>query len=355
VLAQIPSAAISGNVKVTVAANGVFTGRIIVGGTGYGFAGTFDQSGVGRFGPTKAARLGIDRTAGRRALVLALQWNASSGSGVITGTISDPGVFVASIFAERALFTAAKNPAAPQLNVPASWLGTYNIVLASSPSTLVPAPRGFGWGRVTVQSSGSIRFTGVLADGTAMTGASTLCPDGSWPLYVAPDSGRSAVTGMVSLPGDGDSDANGNIWWFKDAQAERAAYPAGWPQGIAIDLFGSRYVASKTLAGAFDGSATAASIASPINTAVSFSGGALPKDFIARASVRGDSLQVVSTELKELKLAMVKKTGVLSGSFLHPSGGKRTPFKGVYLQRQGIAAGFFIGSAQSGEVLLTRD
>jgi hypothetical protein len=356
VLAAIPTLASSGAVKVTIAANGAFTGRIVLGGTAYAFAGAFDQAGVARFGSAKATSLVIHRPAARSALVLALQWNASLGSGTITGTITDPGVFVAAIRAEPALFTAAKNPVAPQLNVPGDLLGAYNLLFPPGQSTSLLVPRGFGWGRLTVGSSGSVRLTGLLADGTPIAVATNLLSDGRWPLYFASDAGRTAVSAMVSVAGDGESDVTGTVLWFKDAVPARAVYPAGWPGGITSELRGSRYLASKTLAGALaGGAATAAPARDAVSAIMTFCGGELPNDLVAHASIAGDSLQVISTELKGLKLGMAKTTGVLTGSFLHPSGGKLTRFKGVYLQRQGLAAGFFMGSAQSGEVLLTRD
>src|SRR5205085_872808 len=105
-------------VKITVAAKGAFTGKVVLGGTTHAFTGVFDQEGVARFGATKTMNLVIKRGSVPNALLLSLRWNPSSESGTITGMISDPTAFVCSFRADRALFTAAKKPVAPQLNVP---------------------------------------------------------------------------------------------------------------------------------------------------------------------------------------------------------------------------------------------
>jgi hypothetical protein len=160
----------------------------------------------------------------------------------------------------------------------------------------------------------------------------------------------------VSVAGDDESDVSGTLVWFKDARATRVRFPAGWPDGITIKVAGSRYFPSETLVGAFAAPlGTNAATPTEVGTTLSFSGGELLSDVLIPATVRGDVLRVGATDLKGLKLAITKKTGVLTGAFRHPSRGKLTPFKAIYLQRQGIAAGFFIGGNQVGEVLLTRD
>ena len=84
-------------------------------------------------------------------------------------------------------------------------------------------------------------------------------------------------------------------------------------------------------------------------------GGGLSQDLSVRASVAGNSFRVLAADVEGFEIAVVKTTGILSGIFKHPTSGKLTPFKGIYLQRQKTAAGFFIGSEASGQVLLTRD
>jgi hypothetical protein len=200
-----------------------------------------------------------------------------------------------------------------------------------------------------------IRWTGTLADGTPTSSASNLSLDGSWPLYLASNSGRDAVCGLLSLSGDAESDVTGTIWWFKGAKRTRKTSAAGWPGGIATEVLGSHFSASPTVAGVFASAAGGAEMPDAVNTLLKFCGGELPKDCAVRATVHGDVLSVASSDLPHLKFSIAKTTGVFGGDFPHPSGRQRTAFRGVYLQRQGIAAGYFLAGSESGEVLLTRD
>jgi hypothetical protein len=55
-----------------------------------------------------------------------------------------------------------------------------------------------------------------------------------------------------------------------------------------------------------------------------------------------------------VKLGVAVRTGILKGSFFHPSKGS-TPIWGAVLQDQKEAFGFFIGTNQSGSMRLNAD
>jgi hypothetical protein len=295
------------------------------------------------------------RGVARDFLALTLCSDTSSGFGTLIGTITDSTGLKSTIQADRALFTAAKNPTPPQQHVSPSFLGVYNLIVAPTGSSK-SIPRGSGWGRVIVAPNGSVRMTAILADGSAIAAGSALSLDGSWPIYVPLGGRGSALSGRGSLASGDLSDIAGALIWFKNANPSRGRYPAGWPSGITVNLSGCRYASSKTLFGALArGAETTAPSSAELGTTLTLRGGGLPTDEVVHANVRSDLFQLGAAELENLRFTMNKSTGLLAGTFRHPASGKLTSLRGIYLQRQGLAAGFFLGSAESGEVLLTRD
>ena len=51
---------------------------------------------------------------------------------------------------------------------------------------------------------------------------------------------------------------------------------------------------------------------------------------------------------EKVRLTVNKKTGVLSGSFIDIATGLKTPVRGVVLQQQDVAEGFFLSTSHSG-------
>lgn len=61
-----------------------------------------------------------------------------------------------------------------------------------------------------------------------------------------------------------------------------------------------------------------------------------------------------ATETNKLKLTVTKSTGVISGTMANPANPKQTiAIHGVILQDQTNAQGYFPGTNQSGQFLLT--
>ena len=64
-------------------------------------------------------------------------------------------------------------------------------------------------------------------------------------------------------------------------------------------------------------------------------------------------LQTYQTaDKKTLTLTIVPATGAFSGQYVAPGTTKKVPLAGVVLQYQDEARGFFLGTNQSGSVLL---
>ena len=55
-----------------------------------------------------------------------------------------------------------------------------------------------------------------------------------------------------------------------------------------------------------------------------------------------NKVTVVSPAADKLSLKLSGKTGLITGSFIHPSTGKATKLRGAVLQKQQLGAGFFL-------------
>jgi hypothetical protein len=61
-----------------------------------------------------------------------------------------------------------------------------------------------------------------------------------------------------------------------------------------------------------------------------------------------NKITVISTNTNKLALTVSTSSGLLNGSFVHPRTLKKSPVKGVVLQKQNLGGGFFLGTNESG-------
>ena len=69
-------------------------------------------------------------------------------------------------------------------------------------------------------------------------------------------------------------------------------------------------------------------------------------------SVTWDGGKILTTGASQLSLSIKAPNGLLNGNFVHPVTKAKTAIKGVVLQQQGSARGYFPGTDQSGSILL---
>ena len=324
--------------KIVVGLGGKFTGKVILAGVQFPISGAFGGDGPATFGDAKHSTRILLRS-GSAPLELALSLDISGGGHRITGTIRDGGNVVSTIEADHALFTDAKNPVSPRRNVPVELAGLYTFIFPSVVADGVVTPKGNGWGRVLVTPNGSVRIAGTLADGAAFGCSTVLAQDGTLPLYVPLYQYAGAIGGRVSLVSEAGNDVSGNVVWFRPATPGRAFYPAGWNDGINLNLLGSHFVP-----GVGRGAA-------PTSVFVNLSGGNLESELTAPAFLSSTRVTLESLlNIRGFSLAVNPATGMFSGRFLHPVSKSVENFRGVVLQQQNSAGGFFIGTTESGSI-----
>ena len=284
---------------------------------------------------------------GLSTLVLGLALDTASGSDVLHGTISDGAKVFAMISADRAAYSVPTNPAPPALarRYTAAFPARSSAQTGIGPSGF---PQGDGVAIASVQTNGSMRITGRLADGSRVALSSALSKENTFPLHVTTDRNRGSLSGLVTfrdLPGVSDFDS-ADLAWFKSMDLSRKIYPSGWPGGIGTDLVGSAFVGQPALPGLSPPSPEG-------NAVVSFSGVGIGTILEKSLNIDPRSrARVIGIDDDRLKLRLSGKVGAFGAVLKDAAGHRRVRGLGVILQKQRLGTGFFIEDGRSGGILL---
>lgn len=347
--------------NVNIVPAGTFTGKLVLDGFSFPLAGSFDNAGNALFGKTPTTSLLLTRKNKPNLTLAFLVDLAKTGNTYkITGTLTETGTGnTSSIDADRALYTAAKNPVAPLVNPSAGLIGDYTLIFqAAVPTVNQPAtsfPQGDGWATVKVSAAGVATVTsGAQADGSSFTFSAPLSIANTLPLYLELYNKKGSISGPVSFRNLAQTDLDGvGLRWFRPAIAASKVYTNGWPTGITTDLLGSKFVKAP---------------AAPVNSILGTLGAANPTlgnavlEFtdgkLTSTQTKGVNISVknvVTNTLvgqppaadKTFTLKIAGATGIIEGTFTH-SDGKKTAFKGVILQKSVRGAGYFLSTPPTG-------
>lgn len=301
----------SGFINLKLTKSGSFSGKILSAQT-VSFRGVFNASGH--------AQLSVRRPH-KSDLTLDLQLDLASQSDQITGTISD-GNWTANLVVDRA----------EAVSVPVVEAGKHTMVI---PGGETPGPLGDGFGTVNVNAKGSLQLKGTLADGTRIQQKVNISKDGRWPFYAVLYRGSGSLLSWITFTNGSLFSFNGDATWFKKPVADRI-YQNGFTNVTSV--IGSRYAAAAPVLG--------------INTGtVTLSGGNLSNSLTNEFTLSSNNVvTTIGTNGLSIKIAL--PTGLFNGKFIHPDTKKTATIKGVVLQQQNNARGFFLGTNQSGAVIL---
>ena len=311
----------AGFFQLTLTGAGRFTAQMLNSGNRYSWSGQFDS--------TFRASNTIAR-AGTNGISVGLEIGFLDTPGVIQGHVSD-GVWGAELVGDRGVFNARTNPA-PQA-------GLYTIILPGDGVGL-DAPGGDGYGSVSVDPAGNVKFAGALADGSVVQQTAPLSNRGAFPFYVSLYRGKGVILGWVTIT---NGSLAGSLAWCKAAAPMDKLYPGGFAQ--ALSPIGSAY--------------RPANVAVPLltwtNGIAEFSGGNLNQVLASRVRLQNNSFTVLGTNVPHLTVSVTLPSGLMSGSFLPPGTTRSLTFKGAVLQASNIASGSFLGTNRSGRVLLKEE
>jgi hypothetical protein len=296
----------SGYITITVSAKGAqggFTAKLEMGGRKYSFSGPFDASGA--YSGTVSG------------ITVNLQVDLHGGN-QITGQISN-GNWTASLQAYRAVFSKLH---------PTSLNGTYTMVIQSTDGTM-----GNGFGTLTVDTSGNVKWNLTLPDGTKLNASTTLSGAGMWPLYAQPYKGEGVTIGWMQFGSTADDGFDGQCVWTKPAGAS-GVYSGGLTNGV--NVFGSHYKAPPYLFRSFGGSK------------VILDGGGLSSPITNTVTWGPNNKVVPAAGPKAMRLNISTSTGLFQGTI--GTGKGAVPFQGVLFEKNNVGLGFFLGADQSGTV-----
>jgi hypothetical protein len=311
----------SGCITLNLASPGSFSGSLQIGKSKWALAGYFDVNG----NATTTVNRGV-----MVPLTVALQLDLSGNSNQLTGTVT------ASDNSWTAELTAVL---AGKFNVdddPCPAAGTYSLLIPGTPGA-TQSPAGDGYGNVQVTTAGNVTLSGVLADGTAVTQSGMLSPSGQWALYAPLYVGRGYLLGWLTFTNAPEGDIAGWLGWFRPVQPSSALYTLGF--SVMTEAVGSRYTKPPTGTRVLDFT----------NGMVVLRDGNLSESFTNQVSLNTNNT-VVNLSSNGLQLTLNVVNGLFSGKAQDPATGAYQSFKGIVLQKQNAAGGFFLNQYQSGEV-----
>lgn len=218
-----------------------------------------------------------------------------------------------------------------------SKAGSYTVQMVglSSPT----APNGHGIGNATVSPNGAVTFLANLADDTVVSQSAMVGNSGMWPVYIPAYAGKGSVIGWLSFTNNGGSVCSGNLKWTKKAAPLSRNYKAGFATRVPVVASTFKAPTVGLGIGVTNSSVVldAAQLYSPLNAPVVSSN--LNTIVFAQPGSKGT-------------VKVTPSTGRFKGTFINPVTKAASPLKGVVLQDQGFAAGYFMSPSLSGRAVL---
>ena len=339
----------SGFITLKITPTNTFTGKVLIGGATLPISGSFGANGIAKFNPSlgTSTALTIKGKVPVQLGNLALTIFADS----ILGTLKTPGT-VATVAADHAAFDG-KTPASTVNALFLANKGKYNCLLPSKNQTVLTHaqfPQGDGIGILSVSKNGNVTFKGNLADGSAFSASATLAKGYTLPIYASLYAKKGSLSGLATLSladivnASANSDLSAtDLLWLAPAAAVPAKakyYPAGWPTGVKVDLFGANYRAPQKgdATSVFPGLGADNLLTG--NATVQFADGKLaaPINKAVNITTKNKVTNAPATD-KTFKLTLTASTGALKGNLTDDSG-KKPAFKGIVYQKGTIKGGF---------------
>ncbi|HWH68203.1 MAG TPA: choice-of-anchor tandem repeat GloVer-containing protein, partial [Candidatus Sulfotelmatobacter sp.] len=311
-----------GSFSLVTTPRGTFSGSVRLGGARYPVSGQFDWQGNAQ---TIIYRRALE------PLVLRLRLDLTEGSDQILGTLAPAtnATWSATVIGDRAVYNGLTR-IAPQA-------GRYTLAL---PGNTDPAAQtaGDSYGTVIVDKAGMIHLAGALADGTKISQAVPVSKNGQWPLYVPLYAGQGTLVSWLTFT-DSTEALSGDVTWVKPALPAAKYYPLGFTNEVSV--LASQYIPP----------AGSTKVLSLTNAQVVFDGGNLLQSVTNQITL-GSFNKVKNLGPNKCVLTITPANGVFTGSVVDPATAKLIPFSGVVLQNQNLGCGYFLGTNQSGRIIL---
>ena len=318
-----PTSGNVGTITLKMLANGTFTGKVVIAGTGYAFAGAFSATGT-------TTPIVISRKAPLTNYTLGIALDVVGGTQQITGSLTDS-IFTSAVAMDPVLYNTTTNL------VPGGLVGKYTALFTPT-QNLASIPQGDGYATISIASTGAVTLAGKLANNVAISQSSTLVGTGSWPLFVALNANMGYIAGLVSFDSiPGVSDFAGSVAWEKPMNTG-TFHPAAF--ATQLSLIGSRYDVPVA------GQRALNFLGTVPNAAFLASGGNLALPVGRSITLNTANTFITPVDVVALKLTLTTATGLFTGSF--KDGAATRLLGGVLFQEGDYGGGFFVGSTLSG-------
>jgi hypothetical protein len=349
-----------GWIQAHVTPTGAFSGSVTVEGTRLPVSGILAPDGLARFRPAMTPDLELATGQGPARRSLGFLSMAGTPSG-LSGALRDAGnALLASFAGERAPFGRANPVPDELLNLPASGKrtrGVYHVVFAPRETDGSNSPTGYGFARLTLSRSGMAALGGYLADGSRFTASGRLRADRSLACVQWLSGNQGAFGGELAFdPSAADTDLTGADWlWVRPMLRQARNYPDGWPDGVRLDVVGTKHAAPASL------DLGQGPVRPNGNVGLEFREGRLlgAKNFAVNVDPSTGLVSRVPAGTRDYTLELSKAGGRFAGRFLHEDG-TRPLYQGILLHKGANRGGFgFFLSAgpdiRSGTVTLDPD
>jgi hypothetical protein len=311
----------AGFITLTLATSGSYGGKMNLAGASYVLSGHFDLYGN--------SQLTISRLH-TNSVIVTMNMNLPARDDIINGTVSS-GSWASVFTLDRAVFDLVKNKAT-------NFAGKYTLAIPGNPEPTT-APEGDSYATLTIDNAGTIRASGSMADGTAFSQTVSISKNGVWPFFAPLYVNKGMIFSEVTFSNSPANVFGGETTWIKPAM--RTAY---YSNGFTMNtpLAGSSFVTPSN----------GVRVLNFTNGTIAFNGANLNQGFTNAVVLNSNNTTVV-TGPNAATLLFDKTRGRLTGShFTTPGTLRSTALNGVILQNQNEARGYFLGTNQSGSVLL---
>lgn len=218
---------LGGTLKLTVASTAALSGTLKLGALSYKLVGRLNFAGIN---DTAAGQIIIPRKAPLTTLALAFEINQDTGE--LTGTVANDKSGPAEISAWLATWS--------KTNQADDYMATYNTALDPDGGE---GPEGFGFMPVKVTNIGTVSWAGKLADGTSITGSTSLGPDGQIAFQHLLYTNMGSIQGWLTITNE-TGHLDGTVNWFKPQQPVKST-TRNYKQGFSnpsLTAIGAPYV-----------------------------------------------------------------------------------------------------------------
>ena len=330
----------SGFITATIATNsaGAYTAKLLLDGGSNSFSGSFDLMGTVR---TNLARSGKTPV----SVTLSLDFNPADA--LMGGSVSNAAAGWNSVIqADRAVFSATADPAT-------NYAGQFTLLLPPDTNAPVGSPGGYGYAAITNTLGGISTLGGALADGTPFLWSVPIARNGGVPLYQSLYSGKGSLLGWIYFTNEPPQNVspNSSVSWIKPA-VPNTLYPSGFANLTGV--MGSPFT-NLTKAGVPVLNLTSATL---ILTNGDLTNGLLIYTNIGTNLSSHNTLTNLDagnpnlSPTNHLVIAINTNNGIVTVTFQATGMKTNTIAHGAVLQNQTNAAGYFLGTNQSGAFML---